>query len=789
MKFVKKENSNVSPDFVIECSKKFNVTPIIMEQIIARGNDTVEKIREYLNPSENSFHDPFKLQGMKELCERIEKAKENKDRILIFGDYDVDGVSATAIMIKTLRIMGFSPKYYLPNRYIDGYGLTNQVIDKIKAEFDPSLILTVDCGISCWQEVEYAKSLGIEIIVTDHHEIPEKLPQTIVLNAKLPNQEYGFDGLCGTGLAYKISQALIGEKSKEMLPIACIATIADIVPLVDENRAIVHFGLKQLNKLPIGLKFLFKALGINLGKCVANEISFKVAPKLNASGRMGDAKDSLKLYLTENVGEIKQLVEKINTHNTNRRNLCTVVEKDCIDILNRMDVSAPCIILSSYDWDQGILGITCAKLVGIYNRPVFLFSEKDGELVGSARSIRGINIHELLSSMKDILESYGGHPLAAGLTIKAENFDKFINRVNEYLLTNYEPEIFVPKEYYDIEVSTEELTPKFVKDLQLMEPTGSENEILKLFIKTQKYSFKPMKNYYCHCNFKIDNTLPLVNFNCSHIYPKLRVSKEVNIIFEPQIDSGYNKSIRGIIKAIDCDFESVASVGKVDVLPLFEQLRFTGENNEAKFTFFNLDSKGVKVDSHFGTAFVVNSEHSYKKFLELADCSKVNKFDVCNGAENSGLNCLFVCPSKIDFARSYSKIIFLDPVADMSYISKINQISRAEVFVPNKKFSSAYYKNLDISREKLGGIYRHISSSTGNYNNLGDVYNLIKHRKTSNFTYKEFYFAFMVFEELGFLSFEKAGDSFNLKINKSVKSDLANSKIYQAVSGFKNKGE
>lgn len=788
MRFVKKEISSVSPAFVNECSKKFNITPIIMEQIIARGNDTFEKIEEYLNPSEKSFRDPFKLSGMKEFVERISLAKQKNDKILIFGDYDVDGVSATAIMIKTLRIMGFNPKYYLPNRYVDGYGLTNAVLDKIKQEFSPTLIITVDCGISCWQEVEYAKTLGMEVIVTDHHEIPEILPKTIVLNAKLQNQEYGFSGLCGTGLAFKIAQALIGKKADFLLPIACVATVADIVPLVDENRAIVHLGLKQLNHLPVGLKTMFKALGVSLTKCTSSEISFKVAPKLNASGRMGDARDSLKLYLTENAGEIKSLVEKINAHNTNRRNLCSLVEKDCFDILAKMDVSAPCIILSSYDWDQGILGIICAKLVGVYNRPVFLFSEKDGQLVGSARSIDGINIHELLSNMSDILEAFGGHPLAAGLTIKAQNFDKFINRVNEYLLTKYEPEIFVPKEYYDIEISTDELTPKFVKDLQLMEPTGNENEILKLFVKASKCTFKPMKNYYCHCNFRIDNRLPLVHFNCSDLYSKFKLANNLNFVFEPQLDSASSKNIRGIVKCVDADFEAFTSFSKLEVLPLFEQLRYVKSGRNAKFNFYNVKKKNLQLDSHFGTAFVVNSENGYKKFLENVDLSKISRFDVCNGKENSGLNCLFLYPKSLDFARSYKKIVFLDPVADFSYVAKINQISRAEVFLPNKKVLNTYYQTLDLSRERFGYFYKQIQQAVGNYNTLAEIYVFLRSKKNQIFPYKDFYCAFLVFEELGLISFEKNDVGHCLKINKNVKSNLNSSSIYQAILGLQKKG-
>lgn len=219
---------------------------------------------------------------MKQLIDRVKLAKELKDKVLIFGDYDVDGVSATSIMIKALKQFGIKADFYLPNRYIDGYGLTNAVIDKIADLYAPNLIITVDCGISCYQEVEYAKNKGIEIIVTDHHEIPEIIPDTVVVNAKLPNQEYPFRELCGTGVAFKFAQALLGEKEAEpFLPIAAIATIVDIVPLVDENRTIVVRGLKLCERyLPIGLKMMFKEYDIPISKPNATDISFKIGPNL-----------------------------------------------------------------------------------------------------------------------------------------------------------------------------------------------------------------------------------------------------------------------------------------------------------------------------------------------------------------------------------------------------------------------------------------------------------------------------------------------------------------------------
>ncbi|MDD4816259.1 MAG: single-stranded-DNA-specific exonuclease RecJ [Clostridia bacterium] len=781
MRFVKRNFSDISPSFVMECAKEFDITPSIMEQIILRGNDTKQKITEFLKPTTNSFHNPFLLCNMQKFVDRVNLAIEKKERILIFGDYDVDGVSATAIMLKTLKILGVNAKFYLPNRYVDGYGLTNAVIEKIKTEFNPDLIITVDCGISCYQEVEFAKTLGIEILITDHHEIPEILPNTIVLNAKLPNQEYKFNGLCGTGLAYKIAEALIGEKAEFLLPIACIATIADIVPLVDENRAIVYFGLKKLSLLPIGIKHLFKQLNVSISKCTANEISYKIAPKLNASGRMGDAKDSLKLYLSENISEIKVLIEKILNHNTNRRDLCSLVENDCGDILSKINLSAPSIIMSSKDWDQGILGIICAKLVSQYNRPVFLFSEVDGELKGSARSIKGINVHTLLASMQDILETYGGHPVAAGLTLKTENFDNFIYRVNNFLFENYEQDLFIPQENYDIEVKIEDITPKFIKDLQCLEPCGCDNETPKLFIDTNNFIFSPMKNFSYHCNIKIGGKLSLVNFNCANDYSKLKIAGNIKVVFEMQNDK-FGSGLKGIVKHLDCDLSKLKNFSKNSTLPYLEQIRYLSTQTRAKFNFYNQNETNLfDTKSCFGTAFVVNSDFGYKVLLNKCKLEKLVKLDVCHGTENSGHNCVFVYPSSIEFARSYNKIIFLDSVVDFSYIAKINQISNAEIFLPNMKYQASFFKKINLSRENFAVIYKDIEKLTNQYPSILDIYLNLKKIKNIAYSYKEFYCAFIVFLELKFISFNKSENAFLLKITNNQKSDLSNSKIYNTL--------
>lgn len=782
MRFIKNNLSQqvVPADFLAEASQKFDMSPKIMEQIILRGNNSIEKIEQFLNPTLNMFRNPFDLSGMAELVQRLEKAKQQNETVLIFGDYDVDGISATAIMLKALKIYGITAKYFLPNRYVDGYGLTVDVLKKIKRIYNPTLIVTVDCGISCFQEVEFAKTMGIEIIVTDHHEIPDQLPQTVIVNAKLPNQKYAFNGLCGTGVAYKIATALLGAEAETFLPIASLATIADIVPLVDENRALVHFGLKKLDLLPIGLKMLCKNLGIKLGNCTATDISFKIAPKLNASGRMGDAQDSLKLYLSEDVAECQALIAKILKHNDDRKDLCAVVENDCMNILNKVNLTAPSIILSSKDWDHGILGIICSKLVGEFHRPVFLFSEHNGEMKGSARSIPGVNIHKLLCNMHEILEVFGGHPVAAGLTIKSENFDKFISRVNEYLIENYPPEVFVPSYSYDIEVASDELNQKFLRDLQRLEPCGCENETPKLFLRAQNFAYTPMRNFYNHCNIVVDGKLNLVHFDAVKNYSKMKYAKQIGIIFELQ--AGFRSTPRGVVKAVDCNLEDIENISKMDIIPYLEQIKFYPQISKPRYTIFS-DIKTLPITEHFGTAIVANSETSFANFIKNYPMENIIKTDICAGNENSGLNTLFLFPKSIDFAKFYKKIIFLDPVIDLSYITKINQTTTAQVFLPADKPFFKYFESINSSRENFGAIYRDLAKTKAKFTGVLDLFTKVRGKKETSYNYKDFYAALCVFEELKLVSINREKQPYEIKIHTNLKTELSNSKYYQRLQG------
>ncbi len=771
---------NKDADKAKEFSDKFNLSSRICELILSRGVNNEEEFEEYLNPKR--LNDPFKLNGMRELVDRVKLAKELKDKVLIFGDYDVDGVSATAIMLKTLAQFGIKAEYYLPNRYIDGYGLTNAVIDKVNDMYSPNLIITVDCGISCANEVEYAKSLGIEVIVTDHHEIPDVIPNTIVVNAKLDNQEYPFKELCGTGVAYKFAEALLGrEEAEQYLPIAGIATIVDIVPLKDENRTIVARGLSLCEKyLPIGLKMMFKEYGINIKNPSSTNISFKVGPKLNASGRMGDAADSLKIYMETDPVIIKTYLSKIKKHNLKRQELCNKIYDDCEKALKRIDLKNQRVItLASSKWDKGVLGIVCSRLVEKYHKPTFLFVKEGDILSGSGRSIDDINIHELLSSLKDILVTFGGHSMAAGLSLKLENYNLFSQKINAFASSKINDSVFMPIEYYDQEIDEEDLNEDFLKELSLLEPVGCGNPRPRFKITTQELEIKPLKKTPQHAYFYIGK-LKLIYFNYVENLIKFDFSRQKTFIFELDSDS-----TNGTIVQFDGgSFIVEDAYKKLNAIEL-NQLNID-DNGDAKFNYYPQSELanfvGGTSNTVFGTCFVTYSCFEYVNFCQQYDTKGLYYFGFYD-SNVLGYNSILLSPRGLDWAKNFSKIVFLSPVLNFNFVAKLNKITSAEIYIPIEKVADARkFSGIDLSREVFGCIFKALCKyNEKNIRNIFELYDKCEFEDISFFT---FYAALLVFSELGFIEFTET-DILRLKINKDKKSELSQSKIYNEILKLK----
>ncbi len=771
---------NKDADKTLFFAEKFNLSPRIMELILSRGLSTEEEIAEFLNPT--CLADPFLLKGMKELVDRIKLAKELGDRVLIFGDYDVDGVSATAIMVKALAKIGIKAEHFLPNRYVDGYGLTCNVIDKIIDKFDPNLIITVDCGISCHDEVEYALSKGVEVIITDHHDIPEILPQTIVVNAKMQGQAFPFKEICGTGVAYKISEALLGrEEAKEFLPIAAIATIADIVPLLSENRTIVTQGLRLMSKyLPIGLKMMFKEYDIDLKNPNATDISFKIGPKLNASGRMGDAEDSLRLYFETDPIIIKKYIEKIKKHNTKRQEICNRIMDDCERALKKQDMRFQRVIcLASKKWDKGVLGIVCSRLVDKYHKPVFLFTQEGEELSGSGRSITDINIHALLSSLKDMLDTFGGHSMAAGLSLKRSRYEEFVQKVNSFALTQISDDVFMPISYYDQEITAEEITDQFLKELKLLEPCGCENPLPKFKITAAKLEMLPMKKYPQHINIKIGD-FNLVYFNCLKNIKKMTFSRQKSFIFEFQQNSK---------KGVVCEFDGgsfIAEDAYKKLNPIeIDQFLYSGEEAQVKlYPKSELLSFALgTTTSVFGTCFVTFSCFDYVEFSKNYNTQGIYHFGI-NDSDEIGYNSLLISPKGLDWAKNFTKIVFLSPCVDENYIYALSKATNAEIYLPiDKKNDAKKYAGVDLDRNTYAQIYKKLEKFAGRpiYNEF-DLYDKLEIENEISFM--TFYSALKVFAELELISIIEEAQII-VYINKKNKTPLTNSKLYQKLTTLK----
>lgn len=752
----------------------FKTAQILMQ----RGIDTDEKFSKFVNPTLDDFRDPFLLDGMHDATERIEKAIANNESILIFGDYDVDGISAVTILYKFLKDKVSNLNYFLPNRYVDGYGLTIPSAKKIIELFHPNLIITVDCGITCVDEVDYIKSQGIDIIITDHHEMAEKLPNTIVVDPKVPNQKYGFNGLCGTGVAMKIVETFVGRQNlTEYLPICAIATVSDIVPLLDENRAIVKLGLKLTEKLPEGLKRLVKEL--KLDEINSSAISFKIAPRLNAAGRMGNAYTALNLYISQDENIIKQSLEKLGEQNSERQKLSQEIYEDCLKIIkeNRLYLNRA-IVLKSEKWDSGLLGIACARLVDDFYRPVFLFSDVDGELKGSVRSIDAINIHTLLSSCNDKLDTFGGHSMAAGLSLKTKNFDDFCQQVYSYLNTQTTEKDYLPIRKYDVAVKEEDITLEFAKELQLLQPFGCDNPNPLFMISYGNAFVGKLGNFENHLSIGVNKNLKLISFNSGSLADDYRYSETKQTIFELQINQFRGKSyLKGIVKAtlfvgFNKSLQNISTGRQLKQLyfdkPSQKQIEFFEEENFSKLADDLLKKPA-------GTAIVIYDYKTYQKLKSILEKYQLN-FYVGNGQSKFEENCVIFALENIDDIKSYSNLVFCDPLMSRGFVNNFE----GRVFaVKNKQFS---IENLQLSRSYFGIIYNAIreiinknipvASELELYSNITKIVPNLKYM-----SYSQFVSALYTFVEIGVVELNLQF-GYKIKYNDTSKVSLENSQFY-----------
>jgi single-stranded-DNA-specific exonuclease len=475
--------------------KELKINEILCRILALRGITNYDEAHHYFRPSLDHLHDPFLMKDMHKAVNRINDAINNNEKILVYGDYDVDGTTAVAIMYQFLLGIHSNMAFYIPHRYREGYGVSRQGIE-FAAENGFTLIVSLDCGIKSVELVTYAKELGIDFIICDHHLPDAQLPPAIaILNAKQPLCPYPYKELCGCGVGLKLIQALCrfyqfpDERWTRYLDLVAIAIAADIVPITNENRVLTYFGLKKVNHDPsIGVKALLKLAKADR-EIHVNNLVFVIAPRVNAAGRMDDAKKAVELFIAKNEGEAMLLAEELHSDNTDRREIDLSITEQAVAMLeNNLNLqNKKSTVLHNAAWHKGVVGIVASRLIEKFYRPTIVLTDSGDKVAGSARSVLGFNIYEAIHQCKDLLENYGGHFYAAGLTLKKENVEAFCLRFEEVVSSSITHEMLVPEISIDAVATFKHITEKFYNIILQMEPYGPEN-MRPVFLAREVYN-------------------------------------------------------------------------------------------------------------------------------------------------------------------------------------------------------------------------------------------------------------------------------------------------------------
>lgn len=534
-------------ELIKQIATKHNISELLAKILVNRGITGEEEIEIFLNPKRNNFHNPFLLNDMEKAVDRIIKAIETKEKTLIYGDYDVDGITSITVLKKFLNERGLQVDYYIPNRLDEGYGLNDEAIKKI-AEQGYTLMITVDCGISGIEEVKKATSYGIETIITDHHEQLETLPEAYaIVNPKRKDNTYPFRGLAGVGVVFKVIQAIsqklnLDEKEYlKYLDIVCIGTISDIVPLVDENRVIAKLGLMLVKCTKnIGLRELIKETGYkNVDSFM---VSFGIAPRINACGRMGKQEEALELFLTDDYEKACTITKNLNQYNLQRQEIEKNIFDQAIEELQKENIdNLNSIVLAGENWHHGVIGIVASRITEKYFKPTILIGIENEIGKGSGRSVPGFDLHDALAQSAEYLEKYGGHEMAVGLSLNKDKIKDFKIHF-EQIAKDKNVKSIVPVIKIDCEIGKKELNKQTVEQIKLLEPFGEKNKPPLISYKNLKIVSIRTLSEGKHLKLMLkdgNDTVNAIGFNLGELINDYLIGDKVDVVGTLEINN-YN---------------------------------------------------------------------------------------------------------------------------------------------------------------------------------------------------------------------------------------------------------
>ncbi len=709
----------------------------LLALLVSRGFQSRRDIERYLKPQREHLHDPFLMQDMDKAVALLRETLQKQEKICIFGDYDVDGVTATSILLTYLRkeenrlhgtrISQSRVSYYIPDRHGEGYGLNSEAIRKIAAEGN-RLLVTVDCGISCRAEVALARELGMKVIVSDHHQLPDALPECeAVLDPLLGN--YPFRYLCGAGVAFKIVSAMGGaEATSRLWDLAALATVADIVPLVDENRVLVYYGLQDMERLRRpGLLALQEIVGVR-EPLSSSDIAYRLAPRINAGGRLALAGRGVELLTTRNPERARQLAQELEEHNDKRKQLEGEIYHQALEMIEgRVDLTRDrVLVVCGQGWETGVIGLVASRLVERYHWPAVVLSSDGKKCTGSCRSIPGVNLFEMLHSCEHLLIRYGGHAQAAGLTVLPENVDALREALSRVISQTTPAEAFIPREEYDLEVSAGELTLEFAQAFSGMQPTGYGNpEPVFRLSNASLTELRPIGRTGAHLRMRLvqdDQKSDAIWFRMGDQLS--RIPDHADVLFTLCVNEWNNqKNVQCQVRAMvptapQKAFRQQVSSRQEEVRQgLVEKLAdYPCNGTEAapvtRMTMMEAQRAipGWTRESLQGTVFCANTaQFVLMSTAEIAVLLANEEIDysLFTPADSRGFNAFVLAPRWRDFPFKPRRVVFLEPPFCPAEISEVSTLFNPEIVqVELRDLRRAFAAEVTPDMEQLRDLYR-----------------------------------------------------------------------------------
>lgn len=765
---------------IAELASALGVSDVFAGLLVSRGITDPAEAKAFLYPSVSALEDPFVLSGMREAVDRVRSAIEEHEKIVVYGDYDCDGITATSILYDYLTSLGADVSYFIPNRFDTGYGLNTETLEEIAETLFPDLIITVDCGISSVEEAEFMDEvLAIDLIVTDHHTLPATLPRAIVVNPKL-NPESNSRDLCGAGVAFKLVQALGGAKAAwQYIELAAIAMIADVVPLTRENRLIASLGLGKINsreKINKGLRLLIESIGLK--EVTAGDVGFHIAPRINALGRLEDCSEVVTLFTTEEYVVLQGLIEKLARVNELRKSLTKEVYREALELLKEYDLATHKVIfLYKEGWNPGVLGLVAGYLKNDFERPVILVTGEE-EVKGSARSPEGVDIYAVIKSAEEFLVKFGGHKRAAGLTLLRENLIQARNRMDEYLDQTLSNEALQRLPHYDLALRPEEITLRLAEEIALLEPTGEGNRKPIFKFSTADFPVQPFGNG-LHVKGRIHENAELIGFNMSYLSEAIKAGGTYDMMCECSIN--VFKNIERVQMKISSVFASHFADGEENPSLFNRYLRSNLYKEEpCDFTVVSEDMLGdLFYDDDFCTLFLSLSCESAAYLRSRKDFSdKVRRCEYGKSFD-APWNEVLIAPESEPIG--YKRILLLDTPLTKGYVARLKKETQAEIYVLKDHYPYAdIFRRVNLSSQAIAGAYEALKRFI--YAGSGAASPVDLAMRLSPADPYSFLICFYVLFESGSIS---VGQGFALALRSF--SDPANSLLYRRLSALKNR--